>query len=138
MLASVRPRDLAGKTRRRIAAEELDELIRVETKMKKATAELKTIVAARDSQLMSIYGIGPVVAARILADAQRAALAVSAELTGAGPGGHCGATQNSSAVDLPPRTDTSDQSLAGPAKPTLQPRRPIGTLPTKKALEAAE
>ncbi len=47
MLASVRPRDLAGKTRRRIAAEELAELVAVEAKMKKATAELKTIVAAR-------------------------------------------------------------------------------------------
>lgn len=35
MLATVRPRDLAGKTRRRIAAEELAELIRTEAKMKK-------------------------------------------------------------------------------------------------------
>ena len=42
MLASVRPRDIAGKTRRRIAAEELTELVAVETKMKKATAELKS------------------------------------------------------------------------------------------------
>jgi transposase len=41
MLATVPPRDLAGKTRRRIAAEELAELVAVEAKMKKATAELK-------------------------------------------------------------------------------------------------
>src|SRR4029077_5084552 len=47
MLATVRPRDSAGKTRRRIAAEELAELIAVEAKIKKATAELKTIVLAR-------------------------------------------------------------------------------------------
>ena len=47
MLASVRPRDVAGKTRRRIAAEELAELIAVETKIKKATAELKAMVLAR-------------------------------------------------------------------------------------------
>jgi hypothetical protein len=46
LLASVRPRDVAGKTRRRIAAEELAELVAVEAKMKKATAELKTIVLA--------------------------------------------------------------------------------------------
>ena len=39
----------------------------------------------------------------------------------AGPGGHCGATLQSSAVDLPPHIDTSDQPLPGPAKPTLQP-----------------
>ena len=68
MLATVRPRDIAGKTRRRIAAEELAELVAVEAKMKKATAELKAMVLARGSQLMDIHGVGPVVAARILAD----------------------------------------------------------------------
>ena len=68
MLASVRPRDIAGKTRRRIAAEELAELVAVEAKIKKATAELKAIVLDRDSRLMDHHGIGPVVAARILAD----------------------------------------------------------------------
>jgi transposase len=38
-----------------------------------------------------------------------------------GPGGHCGATQEFSAVDLPPHIDTSDQPLPGPAQPTLRP-----------------
>jgi transposase len=46
MLTSVRPRDVAGKTRRRIAAEELAELFTVDSKIKKATAELKTMVVA--------------------------------------------------------------------------------------------
>ncbi len=46
LLASVRPRDIAGRTRRRIAAEELAELVAVEVKIKKATAELKTLVLA--------------------------------------------------------------------------------------------
>ena len=68
MLARVRPRDLAGKTRRRIAAAELTELITVEAKIKKATAELKAMVLARNSRLMDIHGVGPVVAARVLAD----------------------------------------------------------------------
>ena len=68
MLASVRPRDMAGKTRRRIAAEELAELVMVEARMKKATAELKALVLARGSHLMDLHGVGPVVAARILAD----------------------------------------------------------------------
>ncbi len=36
MLAGVRPRDIAGKTRRRIAADELAELVAVEAKTKKA------------------------------------------------------------------------------------------------------
>ncbi len=68
MLAGVRPRDVAGRTRRRIAAEELAELIAVDSKIKKATAELKVMVLARNSRLMAIHGVGPVVAARILAD----------------------------------------------------------------------
>ena len=212
MLASVRPRDIAGKTRRRIAAEELAELVAVEAKIKKSTAELKAIVLARGSHLMDLHGVGPVVAARVLADvgdvarfadrnrfaswtgtapldassgeqnrhrlsrarnrrmnhmihiaamsqirldtegrvyyrrtraegkksleairclkrrisdaiyrqlvedAQRAA----AEDTGTGPGGHCGATLQSSAVDLHPHIDTSDQPLPGPANRTLR------------------
>ncbi|MEO5708718.1 MAG: IS110 family transposase [Nocardioidaceae bacterium] len=213
MLASVRPRDIAGKTRRRIAAEELAELIAVEAKIKKLTAELKDMVLARQSRLMSITGIGPVVAARILADvgdiarfadrnrfaswtgtapidassgennrhrlsragnrrlnhmihiaaltqvrldtegrayyrSKRAAgkkhkealrclkrrisdaiyrqLLADAQLVAGqepetGPGGHCGASQESSAADSHPHIDTSDQPLPGPAKPTLQP-----------------
>jgi transposase len=68
MLASVRPRDVAGKTRRRIAAEELADLIAADAKIKKATAELKAMVLARNSRLMDLHGVGPVVAARILAD----------------------------------------------------------------------
>jgi transposase len=68
MLASVRPRDIAGKTRRQIAVEELAELVAVEAKMKQATAELKAMVLARGSHLMDLRGVGPVVAARVLAD----------------------------------------------------------------------
>jgi transposase len=68
MLARVRPRDVAGKTRRRIAAEEIAELAAVDAKIKKSTTELKELVLARRSRLMDIHGVGPVVAARILAD----------------------------------------------------------------------
>ena len=216
MLASVRPRDIAGKTRRRIAAEELADLIAVEEKIKKATAELKTMVLARDSRLMDIHGVGPVVAARILADVgdvarfadrnrfaswtgtapldassgeqnrhrlsragnrrvnhmihiaavtqlrldtegrdyyrgKRAAgkkpkeairclkrrisdtiykqlVADALRTQGAGPGGHCGASQESSAVDLPPRIDTSDQPLPDP-----HPRRYAAPPPPRKS-----
>ena len=43
---------------------------------------------------------------QLVADALRA--------EGAGPGGHCGASQESSAADLPPRIGTSDQPLPDP------------------------
>jgi transposase len=68
MLASIRPRDIAGKPRRRMAAEELAELVAVGAKIKRATAELKAIVLARGSHLVDVHGVGPVVAARVLAD----------------------------------------------------------------------
>ena len=65
MLASVRPRDIAGKTRRSIATEELADLIAIETKMKKAAAELKAMVRARESHLMDVHefsgSVGPAV-----------------------------------------------------------------------------
>ena len=61
---------------------------------------------------------------QMLADAERAQPITGADPDGTGPGGHCGATQESSAVDLPPHIDTSDQPLPGPAKPTLQPPQP--------------
>ena len=231
MLAGVRPRDIAGKTRRRLAADELAELIAVEATIKKADSELKAMVLARDSHLMDLRGVGPVVAARVLADVgdvarfadrnrfaswtgtapldassgeqnrhrlsragnrrmnhmihiaaisqirldsdgrayyrrkraegkkpleairclkrrisdaiyrqlvadARAAAEAIDEAGGAevsvGPGGHCGASQESSAVDLPPPIDTSDQPLPGPANPTLQPApRPRQTSPRK-------
>ena len=216
MLATVRPRDLAGKTRRRIAAEELAELVAVEAKMKKATAELKAIVLNRGSRLMGLRGVGPVVAARVLADVgdvarfadrnrfaswtgtapldassgeqnrhrlsragnrrmnhmihiaaisqlrvesdgrtyyrrkrsegkkplealrclkrrisdaiYRQLLADAQPAAVTGPGGHCGASQTSSAAGFHPHTDTSDQPLPGPAQPTL--RAPSSTRKT--------
>ena len=208
MLARVRPRDIAGKTRRRMAAEELADLVALDAKLKKITAELTTTVTTRGSKLMDITGVGPAGAARILADVGDVArfadrnrfaswtgtapleassgeqirhrlsragnrrmnhvvhiaaivqirhdtegrayyrrklaagktsmealrclkrrlsdviyrqLVTDQRARDAGPGGHCGATQESSAVDLPPHIDTSDQPLPGPAEPTLPP-----------------
>jgi transposase len=229
ILASVRPRDLAGKTRRRLAVEHLTELVAVEKKIKTSTKELKAMVLARGSTLMDLPGVGPVVAARILADvgdvarfanrnrfaswtgtapldassgehirhrlsragnrkmnhmlhiaaatqvrldtegrayyrrklaqgktrmeAMRClkrrisdavyrqlladARATQTEHVGTGPGGHCGASQESSAVDLPPHIDTSDQPLPGPAQPTLQPTSPHRKTATDQPLTPA-
>jgi transposase len=211
ILAGVRPRDLVGKTQRRLAAEQLAELVVIEKKIKTLTTELKQMVAATGSRLMELPGVGPIVAARVLADVgdvtrfadrnrfaswtgtapieassgevvrhrlSRAGnrrmnhmihiaaatqirldtegrayyrrklaagktrmeamrclkrrisdalyrqLVADARASETGPGGHCGASLTSSAVDLPPHIDTSDQPLPGPAAPTLQPPRP--------------
>lgn len=68
MLATVRPRDIAGKTCRRMAAEEVADLVAVDAKLKKIKAELKAAVVERGSTLMDLYGVGPAGAARILVD----------------------------------------------------------------------
>ena len=61
--------------------------------------------------------ISDVIYRQPIADAERA-VGTDSE---AGPGGHCGASQESSAADLPPHIGTSDQPLPGPAGPTLRP-----------------
>ena len=68
ILATVKPRDVAGKTRRRLAAEQIAELVAIEKKIKALTRELKEMVLATGSTLMELPGVGPVVAARTLAD----------------------------------------------------------------------
>jgi len=68
ILGGVRPRDLAGKTRRRLAAEQVAELVAIEKKIKTLTKELKAMVLTSGSTLMELPGVGPVVAARALAD----------------------------------------------------------------------
>jgi transposase len=68
LLAGVRPRDLAGQTRRRMAAGELADIDRLDGKLKAMKAELKAAVLATGSHLMDIHGVGAAGAARILAD----------------------------------------------------------------------
>jgi transposase len=226
ILASVRPRDLAGKTRRRLAVEQLAELMVVEKKVKTLTKELKTMVLARESTLMDLRGVGPVVAARVLADVGDVArfadrnrfaswtgtapieassgeivrhrlsragnrrmnhmihiVAISqirldtngrayyrrklaagktraealrclkrrisdalyrqlradarAHAGDAGPGGHRGATLQSSAAGSHPHTGTSDQPLPGPAPTTLPAPTPRRKTSATRALQPA-
>jgi transposase len=233
ILASVRPRDLVGKTRRRLAAEQLADLVAIEKRAKSLTKELKAMVADSGSTLMELPGVGPIVAARVLADvgdvtrfadrnrfaswtgtapieassgehvrhrlsragnrrmnhmihiaaatqirlntegrryyrrklaagktrmeamrclkrrisdalyrqlladARRPAHSNAPEPSEADPGGRCGATLTSSAVDLPPHIDTSDQPLPGPANATLQPDKPPRKTTAKRRLNRA-
>ena len=69
LLATVRPRDVVGKTRRRLAAELVGDLERIHARKKTADKELGELVAATGSGLMDLHGIGPSGAARLLADA---------------------------------------------------------------------
>jgi transposase len=68
LLATVKPRTLVGKTIRRMAAEEIADLVGVDAKLKAIKKELRGAVLARGSHLMDLFGVGPAGAARILAD----------------------------------------------------------------------
>ncbi|HEY8113765.1 MAG TPA: IS110 family transposase [Actinomycetes bacterium] len=68
LVAAVKPRDIVGKTRRRLAVELIGELEGIDKKIKVADTDLKHLVTARGSTLMDLPGIGPSGAARLLAD----------------------------------------------------------------------
>jgi transposase len=68
LLAKVRPRDVAGKTRRRLAAELIADLERIYARKKDADKELRELVAATGTGLLDLHGIGPSGAARLLVE----------------------------------------------------------------------
>jgi len=68
LLATVRPRDAAGKARRRVAAELIADLERIYARKKAANKELKELVEATGTSLMDLHGMGPSGAARLLVE----------------------------------------------------------------------
>ena len=68
LLATVRPRDVAGRTRRRLTAELIGELVVIDKRIKTADRELRELIAATGSTLLELHGIGPSGAARLLGD----------------------------------------------------------------------
>lgn len=69
LLATVRPRDAAGKTRRRVAAELISDLERIHLRKKAAGKILRELLKTTGSRLTDLNGIGPSGAARLLVDA---------------------------------------------------------------------
>ncbi len=68
LIATVKPRDLPGKTRRRLAVELIGEVESIDRKINTAEKDLAALVRQRGSTLMDLTGIGPTGAARLLAD----------------------------------------------------------------------
>ncbi len=68
LVATVKPRDVIGKTRRRFVVELIGELEKIDQKIKAAEKELTALVLERGSTLLELTGIGPTGAARLLAD----------------------------------------------------------------------
>jgi transposase len=233
ILSRRRPRDVAGKTCKRLALEQLEDLTVIDARIKASNKELKALVIASGSTLMDLPGIGPIGAARILADvgdvarfadrnrfaswtgtapldassgeqvrhrlsragnrkinhmlhmaalsqirldtegrayyrrkraagkthlealrclkrrisdavyrqlvadARPAAESPALEPVDAGPGGHCGASLQSSAAGSHPHTGTSDQPQPGPAPATLPAAAPTRKTVTSRRLQPA-
>lgn len=68
LLAKVRPRDIAGKTRRRVAAELIADLEKIYARKKAANKELTELVTQTGTTLLDLHGIGPTGAARLLVE----------------------------------------------------------------------
>ena len=68
LLNTVRPRDIVGRTRHRLASELVSELAAIDKKIKAANAQLTELVDATGSSLQDLNGIGPSGAARLLGD----------------------------------------------------------------------
>ncbi len=68
LLASTRPPDAAGRTRRALAAELIEEIDVLDGKLKQLVRRLREQVTTAGSGLLGVFGIGPAGAARILAD----------------------------------------------------------------------
>jgi transposase len=68
MLASVRPRDVVDKTRKRVAVEFVVDLEKIYARTKAADKELTELVKATGTGLLGLRGIGPSGAARLLVE----------------------------------------------------------------------
>ena len=68
LLASVRPRDVVGKTRKLVAVELVVDLEKIYARTKAADKELTELVKATGTRLLDLHGIGPSGAARLLVE----------------------------------------------------------------------
>jgi transposase len=68
LLATVRPRDIAGKTRRQLAADLIDDVTVLDRKLKDIERRLQEAVEATGTTLTTINGVGTITAAAVLGE----------------------------------------------------------------------
>ena len=68
LLATVRPRDIAGRTRRQLAADLIDDVAGIDRKLKDIDRRLKSAVSATGTTVTDIKGVGVATAAMILGE----------------------------------------------------------------------
>ena len=68
VLARVRPADEVGQIRLQLARDHLADITALDARMKASGAQIAAAVAAAGTTLTSLFGIGPVIAGRLLAE----------------------------------------------------------------------
>ena len=68
LLSAVRPRDAVGKARKQLALDYLGELERLDARLKELKKHLTEVLAEHPTTLRDINGVGPINAAKILAE----------------------------------------------------------------------
>jgi transposase len=68
LLASVRPRDEVGKTRKALVADQIADLVAIDKRIKDINTQIKTVVAQTGTSVTDIRGVGPVVAAIVIGE----------------------------------------------------------------------
>lgn len=68
VLARLRPKDQPGQIRRQVAMDHLGDVRALDRRIKQLDAQIKAAVEASGTTLLGIFGVGPVIAARILAE----------------------------------------------------------------------
>lgn len=68
MLARIRPRDQVGKLRRSLATQHLAEVRTLDRQIKTVRTQIAELVEDNGTGLVNLFGIGPVIAGRILAE----------------------------------------------------------------------
>jgi transposase len=135
LLATVRPRDLVGKTRRQLAAELITELATLDKKIKAADKQLTDLLTETGTGLLDLYGIGALVEYLI-----RAGQTVSPTSSPAAdqPCSHHGRMIGcAAATDLPrPDQHLRHASPAPDEQPGQRPRDPRVAPPDRSAAAA--
>lgn len=144
LVATTKPRDIVGKTRRRLTVELITELEAIDKKMTAADKDLRELVIARGSMLLDLHGIGPSGAARRGCWLTSVTSTASATGTGSRPGtaphlwtlpqvnnngiaypalaiaestGHCPSWESSNSATPPPAA-----AISTPRKPRARPQ----------------
>lgn len=68
VLVRLRPKDEPGRIRRQVAADHLSDVRALDGRIKRLGDQIKATVEANGTTLLEIFGVGPVIAARILAE----------------------------------------------------------------------